>query len=107
MSEVVAAVGNEGSDAADLHADAAYVGESAEGEGRDREAAGIEGGFELAELGEGYELVDHGAGAEEIADGLGLLPGDADEPGDGCSDDSENVVEGVREADVAVGPGEV
>jgi hypothetical protein len=57
-----------------------------------------------AELGEGDELVDHGAGAEEVADGAGLVPGDADEPGDGRSDDAEDGVEGVREGDVAVPP---
>ncbi len=35
------------------------------------------------------------------------MPGDADEPGDGGSDDAEDAVEGVREGDVAVGPEEV
>ena len=104
LGEVVAAVGDEGSDAADLHADAADVGEAAEGEGGDGEGAGGEGGFEQAELSEGDELVDHGAGAEEVADGAGLVPGDADEPGDGGSDDAEDGVEGVREGDVAVRP---
>ena len=68
---------------------------------------GSESGFELAELGEGDELVDHGAGAEEVADGAGFVPGDADEPGDGCSYDAEDGVERVGEGDVAVRPGEV
>ena len=39
LGEVVAAVGDEGSDAADLHADGADVGEAAEGEGGDGEGA--------------------------------------------------------------------
>ena len=38
---------------------------------------------------------------------LALVPGDADEPGDGRADDAEDVVERVREGDVAVGPEEV
>ena len=65
---------------------------------------GVRAGFEQAELGEGDELVDHGAGAEEVADGAGFVPGDADEPGDGCADDAEDGVERVGEGDVAVGP---
>jgi len=107
LGEVVAAVGDEGSDAADLHAYAAYVGEAAEGEGGDGEGARGEGGFDGAELGEGDKLVDHGAGAEEVADGASFVPGDADEPGDGCSDEAEDGVQGVREGNAAVGPGEV
>ena len=39
LGEVVAAVGDEGADAADLHADGADVGEAAEGEGGDGEGA--------------------------------------------------------------------
>ena len=103
----MAAVGDEGSDAADLHADGAYVGKAAKGEGGDREGAWVESGFDLAELVEGEELVDDGAGAEQVADDVAILPGDADEPGYGRTDDAKNIVERVREWDVAVGPGEV
>ncbi len=35
------------------------------------------------------------------------MPGDADEPGDGGSDDAEDGVEGVGKGNLAVGPGEV
>jgi len=59
------------------------------------------------ELGVGNELVEDGAGSEQVADGGSLGPGDADEPRDGCSDDSEDRVERVREWNVSVGPEEV
>ena len=60
--EIVAAGGDEGADAADLHANAAEVSEAAEGEGGDREGARGEGRLLRAELGEGDELVEDGAG---------------------------------------------
>jgi hypothetical protein len=47
--------------------------------------------FSLPSWVEGEELVDHGAGAEQVADGAALVPGDADEPGDGRADDAEDV----------------
>ena len=107
--EVVAAVGDEGADAADLHADGAEVGEAAEGEGGDGEGARGERGLRCApSCGVGDELVEDGAGAEQVADRCWrLVPGDADEPGDGRADDAEDGVERVRERDVAVGPEEV
>ena len=64
LREVAAAIRDQGPDAADLHADGAYVGEPAEGEGGDGEGARVEGGFVLSELGKGEELVDDSAGAE-------------------------------------------
>jgi len=105
--EVVATVGDEGSDAADLHADGAQVGEAAEGEGGDGEGARSERGFDLAKVGEGDELVDDGAGAEEVADDVAVVPGDADEPGDRRAHDAEDGVERVGKGDVAVRPEEV
>ena len=87
MGKIVAAIGDERADAADLHADGADVGEAAEREGGDGEGARGEGGLLQAELSVGDELVEDGAGAEEVADGGRLVPGNADEPGDGRSDD--------------------
>ncbi len=68
---------------------------------------GVRVALSCAELGEGDELVEDGAGAEEVADGRGVVPGDADEPGDGGAEDAEDRVEGVREGDVTVRPEDV
>ncbi len=57
--------------------------------------------------GVGDELIEHGAGAEQVADGGSLAPGDADEPGDGRADDTEDCVERVGEGNVTVSPEEV
>ena len=56
--------------------------------------------LQSAEVGVGDELVEHGAGAEQVADGRRVVPGDADEPGDGREEDAEDGVQRVRERDV-------
>src|ERR1700735_5420476 len=91
--EVVAAIGNEGSYATDLNTDGAEVGESAEGEGGDGEAAGGEKTLLGAEVGVGDELVEDGAGAEQVADERCLVPGDSDEPGHGSEEETKDGVE--------------
>ena len=91
--EIVAAIGNEGSYATDLNTDGAEVGESAEGEGGDGEAAGGEKTLLGAEVGVGDELVEDGAGAEEVADESGLVPWDSDEPRYGSEEEAKDRVE--------------
>src|SRR5665213_3109684 len=93
LGEFVAAMRDERSDAPDLHADGAEVGEAAEREGCNGESARRQGAFLQSELGVGDELVDHGAGAEEIADLARFMPWNADKPRDRGADDSEYVVE--------------
>ena len=59
-----------------------------------------------AEFGEGDEFVEHHARAEQIADRGGIVPGNADEPGDRREDPAENLAAGCTETsdDVHVHP---
>jgi hypothetical protein len=102
-SEIVATVGDEGADAADLNADGAEVREAAEGEGGDGEAAGGDDRFLCAEVGVGDQLVEHGAGAEEVADEFGFVPGDPDEPRYRREEEAEDGVEAGGEGNVVRG----
>ena len=88
-----------------MDADGAEVGEAAEGEGGDGEGARVEGVFHGAELRKGDEFVEDHAGTEQIADGRGVVPGDADEPGDRSKSPTENLLQAVgKPADVEVHP---
>ena len=102
---MAALLGSERADAADLDADGAEIGEAAEREGGDGEGARVEGVFHGAELREGDEFVDDHARAEQIADGWGVVPGNADEPGDGSKNPTEDLLQAVgKPADVEVRP---
>src|SRR5688572_12586309 len=78
--EVIAFVGRQRGDAADLNADGTEVRESHQGVSGDGEGARVEDVLLRPEHGERNQLVQHHAGAEQIANGGGVLHGDADEP---------------------------
>ena len=108
--QVVAAIGHQRSNAADLHADGAEVGESAQrkcrnGEGSRRERAWA--GLHQTKLRIRDELIQHGARAQQVADGFGLVPGNADQPRHRRAEEAEDRVQRVRKRNVPVRPGEV
>src|SRR5262249_745602 len=97
LGELVALLGSEGADAADLDADGTEVCEAAKRKRGDGEGARIERVLNLAQFGESDELVEDHAGAEQIADGGGVVPRDGTQPGYGSEDPTENLLEAVGE----------
>ena len=102
--KIVAAVGDQRADAADLHADGAEVGEAAQRKGGDGESARSERALLQAKLRVGDELVQHRARAQQVADLLALMPGNADEPRNGRGQGAETRSERVRETECGHAP---
>jgi hypothetical protein len=87
----------ERANAADLNADGAEIGEAAESESGNGESARIERAFHGTELAEGYKFVGDHAKAEEVANVCGIVPGNADEPGNGRENPAEDFRQAGRE----------
>src|SRR6185369_2151059 len=83
----------ESTQAADLDADRADVGESTKGEGSDGERARIEHGFLSTENREGDEFVQGHARTEQVSDQPTVVPGNPDEPGNWREDDAEDALQ--------------
>src|SRR5271156_1546223 len=81
----------EGADAADLNTDGAEVGEAAEREGSDGEGARIERVLHGAKALEGDQFVGDHAQAQQVSDGMAVVPGNSDDPGDGREEIAENL----------------
>ena len=54
---------------------------------------GSERGFLRAERDVGDDFIERHARAEQVADGAAVVPGNADEPGDGRKDEAEDLAE--------------
>src|SRR5437588_4350914 len=80
--QLSALVRRQGANAADLYADGAEVGEAAQGKRSDGEAAHVQRALQWPELPKGDQLIQGHAQAQQIADGGGVMPGNADQPGD-------------------------
>src|SRR5690606_21786646 len=85
--EVLAAVGREPADAADLDRDRTEVGEAAQRVGGDQAAlvgqhhAGVLPVHDLGQVQVGDEFVEHDLLADQATDDIGVLPRYADQPG--------------------------
>src|SRR5271154_6837894 len=89
--EVCFFIGRQGADAADLNSDGAEIGEAAEREGGDGEGAGIERVLHGAEALEGDQFVRDHAQTQQVSDGMAIVPGNSDHPGDGREEIAKNL----------------
>ena len=90
--QIVPPVRRQRANPADLDANRAEVGESAQGECGDRERLGIERRLSGPSC-EVYEFIDRHARAEQIADDRRVAPGHAHAPRDGREHPAENLLQ--------------
>src|ERR1700691_5967480 len=81
------------SDSADLDRDGTEVGKTAQRISSDGERVRIEVWFHRPELLKGDEFIEDQTGAEQVSDGPAVVKFDAQQPGDGRKQSSQNLFE--------------